>query len=49
MALFVYGRLIKREMGQQMSVEVNRMVENYVNMAEQRLESKTKLERENVS
>lgn len=32
-ALFIYTRIIRREVNQQLSVEVNKMVENYVNMA----------------
>jgi len=32
-ALFVYTRIIRREVNQQLSVEVNKMVESYVNMA----------------
>lgn len=31
-ALFVYTKIIKREVNQQLSVEVNKMVEKYVNM-----------------
>ena len=34
LALFVYTRLIKKEINQQMSVEVNKMVEHYVAMTE---------------
>ncbi len=32
-ALFVYTRLIKKYVNQQMSMEVNKMVENYVTLA----------------
>lgn len=35
-ALFVYTRLIKKEVNQQMSMEVNQMVENYVTLTEQK-------------
>lgn len=31
-ALFIYTKIIKREVNQQLSVEVNKMVEKYVNM-----------------
>jgi len=34
LALCIYTRLIRREIDQQLSVEVNKMVENYVNMTE---------------
>jgi hypothetical protein len=34
-ALFVYTKLIKNEVNQQISVEVNKMVENYVTLSEQ--------------
>ena len=32
-ALFIYTKIIKREMNQQLSLEVNKMVEKYVNLA----------------
>jgi hypothetical protein len=32
-ALFIYTRIIRREVNQQLSLEVNKMVENYVNLA----------------
>ena len=32
-ALFIYTRIIRKEVNQQLSVEVNKMVENYVNLA----------------
>lgn len=35
-ALFIYTRLIKKEVNQQMSMEVNKMVENYVSLTEQK-------------
>jgi hypothetical protein len=31
-ALFVYTKVIKREVNQQLSLEVNKMVEKYVNL-----------------
>ena len=39
LALFVYTKLIKREINQQMSVEVNKMVEQYVAMTEEKSRS----------
>ena len=38
-AIFAYTRLIKREMNQQLSVEVNKMVEHYVAMTEEKSQS----------
>jgi predicted permease len=38
-ALFVYTRIIRREVNQQLSLEVNKMVENYVNLAEKKSSS----------
>ena len=32
LALFIYTKIMKREMNQQLSVEVNKMVEKYVNL-----------------
>ncbi len=34
LALAVYSRVIKKEMEQKMSVEINKLVENYVTMVE---------------
>lgn len=34
LALVVYSRVIKKEMGQKMSVEINKVVENYVTLVE---------------
>jgi len=31
-ALFIYTKVIKREVNQQLSLEVNKMVEKYVNL-----------------
>lgn len=35
-ALFVYTKIIRKEVDQQLSVEVNKMVENYVTLAEKK-------------
>ena len=40
-ALFIYTKIIRREVDQQLSVEVNKMVENYVNLAEKKKGSAT--------
>ncbi len=39
LALVVYSRVIKKEMGQKMSVEINKVVENYVTLVETRRSS----------
>ena len=36
LALFVYTKIIRKEVDQQLSVEVNRMVENYVTLADKK-------------
>lgn len=35
-ALCIYTRFIRKEVDQQLSLEVNKMVENYVNLAEKK-------------
>ncbi len=40
LALFVYTRIIRKEVNQQLSVEVNKMVENYVNLANKKTTEK---------
>lgn len=35
-ALFVYTKIIRKEVDQQLSVEVNKMVENYVSLADKK-------------
>ena len=42
-ALFAYTRLIKREVNQQMSVEVNKMVEHYVQLSEEKSRSSVQM------
>ena len=32
--LWIYTRLVRKEVDQQLSVEVNKMVENYVNLSQ---------------
>ena len=40
-ALFMYTRSIRKEVDQQLSLEVNKMVENYVDLAEKKKTAKS--------
>lgn len=40
-ALFIYTKTVRKEVDQQLSVEVNKMVENYVTLAEKKKSSGT--------
>lgn len=41
LALFIYTKIIRKEVDQQLSVEVNKMVENYVSLAEKKKSAST--------